>query len=116
MPVRDQTIGGERFRNAVEVSRCLEPLPRPANARNGIDNDACRIDQLRIHQRLQRQDRRGRVAAGGRHRPGAPDGVPVELWYSIDERVEQLWRPTSLATPLLICGWVAETEIGDEND
>src|SRR3546814_20982904 len=96
MPVRDQTIGGVRFRNAVEVSRFLEPLPRPANARNGIDNDACRIDQLRIHQRLKRQDSRGRVAACGRHPPGAPDGAPVELWYYIAERTEPLGRPMPL--------------------
>ena len=47
-----------------------------------------RIDRTGIDQRLQRQDRRGRVASGRGHRLRTADRRPVDLWNAVDEPAE----------------------------
>ena len=72
------------------MSLLLERLAGAAHSRGGVDDDAAGLDQR--HQRLQREDRRGRIAAGRRHRRRTGDRSPVELRNAVDEPVEKLRR------------------------
>ncbi len=84
----EQAVGGEILVDRVEMGRFLERLAGAADARGGVDVDRVGIDQA--EQRLQREDRRGRVAAGRRDRLDAGDRVAVELGNAVDEAADQV--------------------------
>ena len=68
MAVVEQPIGGEASVDRAEAGRFLRFAACAADARGGVDDQALRIDKPGIDQGLQREDRRGRVAAGGGYR------------------------------------------------
>jgi hypothetical protein len=84
--VIEQAVSTEAAVGGIEGRGFLELAPGAADPRRGIDDDAVRFDQTGIDQRLEREDRGGRVAARGRDGLGAAQGVAVELGNPVDER------------------------------
>ena len=74
------------------------------------------FDQPGVDQRLQREDRGGRIAARRCNRFGAADCLAVELGDAVDELAEQLRRLVRMAVPALVGRGVIEPEIGAEID
>ena len=71
--------------------------------------------QPAARQRRERQQRRGRVAAGVGDDVGAGDLLAVELGQPVDGAREQLGLGV-LAVPLLVDGRVAQAEVGAQVD
>jgi hypothetical protein len=85
MTVIDKAVGGEASVDRAETSRFLRVAARAADSRGGIDDQAARIDESAVHQRLQREDRGRGVAACGGHRFRATDCRAVQLRNAVDE-------------------------------
>ncbi len=67
----------------------------------GVDDDVCK--QALLGQRRQREDARGRIAAGCGDQLGLAQLIAVELGKPVDGALEQL-RRTVLAVPALVSG------------
>ena len=94
----------------------LELAPCPADARRGVDDQALRIDQARVDQRLEGKDGGRGIATGGRDCLRAADSLAVELGDAVGETAEQLGRGMGLAVPALVSRGIAEAEVGAEVD
>jgi hypothetical protein len=114
VPVSEQAIGGEILVDRVEMGLVLQRLAGARHAGDGVDQDGARLDQ--VEQRAEREDRRGRVAARGGDRAGAPDRLAVDLGNAVYEAAEQIGRLMLLLVPLLVGGGIAEPEVGAEID
>ena len=114
VPVVEEPIGVHVLVDRVEMGDVLEALARTADAGSRVDSDRVRIDQPQ--QRPKRQDRRGRIAAGGGNRLRALDGVSMQFGNAVDELPHQSRRLVRLMIPAFIARRVVQPEIGAEID
>ena len=108
--VGEQAISGEILVDRVEMRFLLERLAGARHARRRIDDERSGLDE--VDEWLQREDRRGWVAARRRDRPRRGDVGAVQLGNAVDEAAEQLGRAVRLIVPALISRRVIEPEIG----
>ena len=102
MTMIEQGVGREASVDGAEAGRLLRLAARAADSRGGIDDQALRIDETTVHQRLQRDDRSCGVAAGGGHRFRATDRRAVQLRDAVDELAQQRRSLVLMAVPTLI--------------
>ena len=112
--VGEQAVGGEILVHRVELGFRLECLAGAADAGGGADGDRVGIDERQ--ERLQREDRRRRIATGRGDCAGGADRIAMQLRDAVDEAAEQVRRLVLLIVPALIGGRVVQPEIGAEID
>ena len=108
--VAGQPVGAERAVDFGEVRGEFESAPCAGDARLGVDHRAP-VEPARFGERGEREDGRGRVAAGHSHQPRFADRVAVQLGQPVDGVGEQLGRGV-LAVPLLVALELVEAEVG----
>ena len=80
--------------------------------REGVRADVVDIDHPRLHQRNERQQGCGGIAAGTGDQAGAPDPLAGELAQSVDGALLQIRCCVRLAVPGGIGGGIGEAEVG----
>jgi hypothetical protein len=88
----------------------------PAHPALGIDDDVVPLDQAGPHQRRQREDRGGGVAAGIGDERRSADVLPEQLRQTVDRVPEPGGIRMLVAIPLEVGGSVVEPVIGREVD
>src|SRR5438105_1159628 len=93
------------------AQRVTTRSPRTSSA-----NPTPAIDDIRAEERQQREDRRGRVAAGAGDPCGALDLPPVKLRDAIDEAIEAVRTRMRRAVPAVVVGGVPQTVVARQID
>ena len=106
-------VGVDVLVDGHEVGLLGGGAPGARHARLGVDDDV--LDQPCARQRREREQRRGRIAAGVGDQRGAADLLAVQLGQPVDGLVEQLGRLV-LAVPPLVHRRVAQAEVGAQVD
>ena len=116
MTVVEQAIGREASVDRAETGRLLRLAPRTADARGRVDDQAPRIDQSAVHQRLQCEDRGRGVAAGGGDRFRTTDRPAVQLRNAVDEFAQQGRGLVRMPIPALIGRGIVQPEVRAQVD
>ncbi len=111
VPVGAHRIGRQPLARLAEQRVLLQAAARAGDARFRVDDDVVHVDQFRLRDRNQRQQRRGRIAAGTGHQPRRGDLLAIEFGEAVDGFTLKLGRAVGVAVPLRVHAHVAEPEI-----
>jgi len=103
MPVVKNRVRGEVLRHLAETGLEAGLPAGPADARFCVaDHTRRRIDHVRLHQRSDRQVRRGWVAARVRYEPAVPHPLTAEFRQTVDSLRQQLRLLVNFLVPVLV--------------
>ena len=112
MSVREHTVGGNAAVVLAEMRPLARYLARAGDARLRVNDDGT-LDEAGRRQRLERQERGGRIAARARHEPRIANKVRVQLRERIYDPRRQRARSR---IPALALGLVTDSECAREVD
>ena len=115
IPVAVDRVRAERLVQLAEMDTEAGRPPGPAHARLGVD-DHVRPREPRRHRRGEREDGRGRVAAGDRDQPRLLDLSLVQLGQPEHGRLQKVRRRVLLPVPPGIERGVVQAEVGAHVD
>ncbi len=111
VPMRTHRIGRKSLACFAEQRVLLQAAARAGNAGFGVDDDVVHVDQFGFGERNQRQQRRGRIAAGTRHEPGCRYLLPIKLGEPVNGFTLKAGCAVLVAVPLRVYAHVAKPEI-----
>ena len=116
MAVLADRVGRQALAGLGEEEVLLEAAAGAGDAGLGVDDDVADVDLAARRERQQREQRRGRVAAGAGDEPRVADGGAVVLGEPVDRLGLKVHRLVLVAVPGLVGLGVAEPEVGRHVD